>query len=149
MYSVIIRILSPITYMNRVNKCIWLFRDNHTCRFQVAAILKYNMAAKLIKICMQLVTIGFLAPNPPNYTFRLNPKVIANVDFKRRPFWNPAWRLSGKIYAMHNVTIGFLAPKNIHLDTRIKSIAALDQLINKNEDFKWRPYWNPRWRLSG
>ena len=37
------------------------------------------------------------------------------------------------------VTIGFLAPKNIHLDTRIKSIAALDPQIIANVDFKWQP----------
>ena len=39
------------------------------------------------------------------------------------------------------VTIGFLAPKNIHLDTRIKSIAALDPQIISNVDFKWQPIW--------
>ena len=38
------------------------------------------------------------------------------------------------------VTIGFLASKNIHLDTRIKSIAALDPQIIANVDFKWRPF---------
>ena len=37
-------------------------------------------------------------------------------------------------------------PKNVHLDTRIKSIAALCPEINANVDFKWRPFSNPIWR---
>ena len=37
-------------------------------------------------------------------------------------------------------TIGFLAPKNIHLDTRVKSRAAFDPQIIANVDFKWRPF---------
>ena len=43
-------------------------------------------------------------------------------------------------YTRQIVTIGFLAPQNIHLDTRIESIAALNQRIIENEDFKWRPF---------
>ena len=37
-------------------------------------------------------------------------------------------------------TIGFLASKNIHLDTRIKSVAAFDPQIIANVDFNWRPF---------
>ena len=43
-------------------------------------------------------------------------------------------------YAMQNVTIGFFDPKNIHLDTEMKSIAALDPEIIANVDFKGRPF---------
>ena len=43
-------------------------------------------------------------------------------------------------YQVENGTIGFLAPKNIHIDTRIKSIAALCPEMIANVDFKWRPF---------
>ena len=46
----------------------------------------------------------------------------------------------GAKYAMQIVTIGFLAPKNIPLDTRIESKAAADRKIVENVDFKWRPF---------
>ena len=42
--------------------------------------------------------------------------------------------------AMQIVNIGFLDQKNIHLDTRIKSIDTLDPQIIANVDFKWRPF---------
>ena len=84
---------------------------------------------------MQIVTNGFLAPQNIHLDTRiesiapLDPLIIENEDFKWQPFWNPIWRLFGKKYAMQIVTIGFLAPQNIHLDTRIESITALDPLI--------------------
>ena len=41
---------------------------------------------------------------------------------------------------MHIVTIRFLVLENIHLDTRIESIAVLDPKIIKNLDLKWRTF---------
>ena len=107
------------------------------------------------KYAMQIVTIGFLAPQNIHLDARiesiaaLNRKIIKNVDFKLRPFWKPIWRRIGKKYTMQIVTIGFFAPQNIPLETRIESIATLDPLILENVDFKWRPFWNPIWRLIG
>ena len=50
---------------------------------------------------------------------------------------------------MQNVIIGFLAPQNLYLGTRIESIAILDPQIRAHEDFEWRSFWNPIWRLIG
>ena len=38
-------------------------------------------------------------------------------------------------YTMQIVPIGFLDPQNIHLDTKIKSIATFDLEITANIDF--------------
>ena len=65
-----------LRYQNQVNSLL-MFIDSSKCRFQEAAILKFNMAAG-------------------------------------------SWQ-----YQVAIGTIWFLAPQNLHLDTRIKSIAAL------------------------
>ena len=73
-------------------------KDNSESRFYVVAILKSNMAVHWLWHLVQIDAIGFLVPRTLHFDTRTQSiaslcfEIMANLDFKWRPFWNPIWR---------------------------------------------------------